>query len=211
MAQNISLQGATYPDVPSVLLPKSGGGTASFVDVTDTTATASDVASGKYFYTASGVKTVGTGSGGGGGGSVTQDANGYIILPSTGGGGGGGSAQTSTGTFTGSGTITETISCSFAPDLILVHGDLSNDVSLRGVVYLNIVKDMEVIAICDGSTSAYQPAIYVEGYGITGYGDSANPHASYSNGTLTLDMVNNTSSTRFNSSVTYSYTLVKWT
>ena len=66
MAQNITLQGASYTAVPSVLLPKTGGGTASFVDITDTTAAASDVASGKYFYTAAGVRTAGTSSGGGG-------------------------------------------------------------------------------------------------------------------------------------------------
>ena len=65
MAQNITLLGASYSDVPSVLLPKTGGGTASFTDVTDTTAAASDVASGKYFYTAAGVRTEGTSSGGG--------------------------------------------------------------------------------------------------------------------------------------------------
>ncbi|MBR4743534.1 MAG: hypothetical protein IK082_05000 [Oscillospiraceae bacterium] len=91
MAQNISLLGADYSAVPSVLLPKIGGGTASFTDVTDTTAAAADVAAGKYFYTASGVRTLGTGSGGGGGGSLTQDANGYLVVPTTGGGGGGGS------------------------------------------------------------------------------------------------------------------------
>lgn len=34
------------------------------MDVTDTTATAEDVASGKVFYTASGVRTIGTASGG---------------------------------------------------------------------------------------------------------------------------------------------------
>ena len=67
MAQNITLLGASYSAVPSVLLPKTGGGTASFVDITDTTAAASDVASGKYFYTAAGVRTQGTSSGGGGG------------------------------------------------------------------------------------------------------------------------------------------------
>lgn len=65
MAQNISLMGASYSAVPAVTLPKTGGGTASFTDVTDTTAAAADVASGKYFYTAAGVRTQGTNSGGG--------------------------------------------------------------------------------------------------------------------------------------------------
>ena len=66
MAQNISLWGASYSAVPSVKLPKTGGGTASFVDVTPTTAGASDVASGKIFFTADGAQTTGTNSGGGG-------------------------------------------------------------------------------------------------------------------------------------------------
>lgn len=66
MAQNITLLGANYSAVPSVLLPKTGGGSASFVDITDTTAAASDVASGKYFYAADGTRTLGTASGGGG-------------------------------------------------------------------------------------------------------------------------------------------------
>lgn len=69
MAQNITLLGASYSNVPAVTLPKTGGGSATFTDVTDTTAAASDVASGKYFYTSSGVRTEGTSSGGGG--SVT--------------------------------------------------------------------------------------------------------------------------------------------
>ena len=70
MAQNITLLGASYSAVPGVTLPKTGGGTATFYDVSDTTAAAYDVATGKYFYTASGVKTQGTNSGGGGGSSV---------------------------------------------------------------------------------------------------------------------------------------------
>lgn len=71
MSQNITIWGASYSAVPSVKLPKTGGGTASFTDVTDTTASASDVATGKYFYTSAGVRTQGTNSGGGGGASQT--------------------------------------------------------------------------------------------------------------------------------------------
>ena len=64
MAQDITLLGASYPDVPSVLLPKTGGGTASFVDVTDTNATASDVMSGKLFHASDGTLTTGTATAG---------------------------------------------------------------------------------------------------------------------------------------------------
>lgn len=65
MAQNITIMGASYSDVPAVTLPKTGGGTAKFTDVTDTTAAAADVAAGKYFYDAAGTRTQGTASGGG--------------------------------------------------------------------------------------------------------------------------------------------------
>ena len=63
MSQNITLLGASYTDVPSVLLPKTGGGTAQFDDTTDANAVASDILSGKTAYV-NGTKLVGTGSGG---------------------------------------------------------------------------------------------------------------------------------------------------
>lgn len=65
MAQTISLMGAVYPDVPSVLLPKQGGGTAQFDDTTiaSNAAAAADIASGKLAYV-NGVKLTGTGGGG---------------------------------------------------------------------------------------------------------------------------------------------------
>ena len=69
--RDIKLLNAVYSAVPAVQLPINGGGTATFTEVTDTTATAADVATGKYFYTAAGVRTQGTNSGGGGGGGLT--------------------------------------------------------------------------------------------------------------------------------------------
>lgn len=98
---NITLLGASYTDVPAIDLPQTGGGTVRFyengggggtpaisvvdtvdshggtireitaLDISDTTAVASDVAQGKYFYTAQGVKTAGAASGGGGTPSAT--------------------------------------------------------------------------------------------------------------------------------------------
>lgn len=44
-------------------MPKTEGGTAAFTDVTDTTASAADVANNKYFYTATGVRVKGTNAG----------------------------------------------------------------------------------------------------------------------------------------------------
>lgn len=68
MAQNITLLGASYSEVPAVTLPKTGGGTARFDDASVTTAVASDVASGKIFLASNGTITTGTASGGGGSG-----------------------------------------------------------------------------------------------------------------------------------------------
>ena len=64
MAQNVSLWGANYPDVPHVDLPQTGGGTARFTDTSDADATAEDIISGKTAYV-NGVKITGTASGGG--------------------------------------------------------------------------------------------------------------------------------------------------
>lgn len=60
MAQNITIQGASYTDVPAVKLPKTGGGQALFTDTTDATlASNTSLISGVTAY-ASGVKYTGS-------------------------------------------------------------------------------------------------------------------------------------------------------
>lgn len=63
MAQNITIAGASYSAVPSIQVPKTGSGTATFVDTSDADATAAGIMSGLTAYV-DGIKLVGTASGG---------------------------------------------------------------------------------------------------------------------------------------------------
>lgn len=50
MAQNVVINGVTYSNVPEVNIPKSGSGTAKFMDTDDANASASDILNGKTAY-----------------------------------------------------------------------------------------------------------------------------------------------------------------
>ena len=118
------------PAISVVDTTDSHGGTIreiTALDISDTTAIASDVVSGKYFYTSDGTKTLGTASGSGSGGT----------------------GQTATGTVTGDGTNILEIPCNFAPDLIYVYGDMSEDVANRGITSLTIIKDTSIYVGAD--------------------------------------------------------------
>ena len=159
MAQNITIQGASYSDVPAVTLPKTGGGNASFFDVSDTTATASDVSTGKYFYDSVGVLTEGTSSGGG---SVTQDANGYIVLPATGGGSPVGGLEYESGTWT--------------PVTDVVRGEiLFSDSHDEAPIFIQVADAGDATTLTDSSNEMF---IYTDLYKINGagvpYGTSGN-------------------------------------
>lgn len=154
------------------------------MDISDTTAIASDVASGKYFYTANGTKTLGTAS----------ESS--------------GTGQTATGTVTGDGTNILEIPCNFAPDLIYVYGDMSGDVANRGITSLTIIKDVAIYASSDSSTSSADEYAFVL-HNITGYNesDTSIAHAIYSNNTLTINTVTNSTSAKWRSGQIYSYEL----
>ena len=54
MAKNVVINGVTYNSVPSVNIPQSGGGTATFYDASPATAASGDILTGKSAYGASG-------------------------------------------------------------------------------------------------------------------------------------------------------------
>jgi len=54
MAQNVTINGVTYQNVPEVDIPKSGGGTAKFFDTSGADAVAANILTGKKAYGPSG-------------------------------------------------------------------------------------------------------------------------------------------------------------
>ena len=62
MAQNLTIAGASYSDVPAVNIAKTGGGIATFTDVSDSTVMPETLAEGITAYNAAGELITGTGS-----------------------------------------------------------------------------------------------------------------------------------------------------
>ena len=60
MAQNVVINNVTYQDVPSVEIPKSGGGTAAFYDTADGTLSSGDQMLASYTAYANGTKYTGS-------------------------------------------------------------------------------------------------------------------------------------------------------
>lgn len=186
MAQNITLMGASYPDVPAVLLPKTGGGQATFTDVADTTAAAADVASGKYFYTAAGVRTQGTASGGGT------------------------TVQTKTGTFTGNGTRTIDVACDFEPDIVYFTSDPGSTAS-SGTVAAIIVRGMMTATRYRNNATTNSHYAIPDIANMNSSGSSYSWRATYANSKVTLYCYSNNARSLLTNGRTYSYTFMKYT
>lgn len=80
MAQNVVINGVTYPSVPEVDIPKSGGGTAKFFDTASGTAAAADILTGKSAYNASGSVSGSMANNGQTGGTISTK-DGAVTIP----------------------------------------------------------------------------------------------------------------------------------
>lgn len=187
MAQNISLLGASYSAVPAVTLPKTGGGTARFDDASVTTATASDVASGKVFLASDGTITTGTASGGS-------------------------SVKTATGTFTGNGTRTIDVTCAFEPDLVYFTSDPGTTAS-SGTVAAIIVRDMMTATRYRNATTTNSHYAIPDIANLNTSGSSYSWRATYDSTTSKVTLYCYSSNARglLTNGRTYSYTFLKWT
>lgn len=77
---DVVINGVTYQAVPEVDIPKSGGGTAKFYDVTNVDAAAGNVLSGKVFVGASGEDTGTMANNGSTSGTISTKA-GTVSIP----------------------------------------------------------------------------------------------------------------------------------
>lgn len=146
MAQNVVINGVTYQNVPSVQIPKSGSGTASFYDIDDTTAAAGDVVSGKYFYTSGGTKTQG---------SIVSKSSSDLTASGL-------TVNVPAGYYSSQATKT----CS---DANLVSGNIKSGVSIFGVSGSTNVVDTTVSSSAAGSSQILNGyKAYVNGSLVTG-------------------------------------------
>ena len=80
MAQNVIINGVTYPSVPEVDIPKQGGGTAKFYDTAGGDVSAADLLAGKTAYGSNGLVTGTMANNGATGGEISTKA-GTVTIP----------------------------------------------------------------------------------------------------------------------------------
>jgi hypothetical protein len=187
MTQSITLWGATYSQTDTLQLPKTGGGTASFIDTTisSNAAAAGDIASGKLAY-----------------------VNGSLITGTA--SGGGSTVKSKTGNFTGNGTRTIDISCDFEPDLVYFTSNPGTTASSGTVAAIIVRGMMTATRYRNNSTTNSHYAIPDITNMNTG-GSSYSWRATYANSKVTLYCFSNNARALLTNGRTYSYTFIKYT
>lgn len=218
MAQNITLLGASYSDVPSVELPKTGGGTAQFDDTTiaSNAASASDITSGKLAFV-NGELVTGTASGGGATlitksitangtyNASSDNADGYssVTVNVSGGGGGGGNMSDPIRFFDYDGTLVASYS-SVPASLPSVpsHTGLTN--GTWNYTLQEVTTQFNAMGTCDVGAN-YDTASGKTEIDVTfDDEDFLSPYLGIApNGTVTIDWGDNTTSTVTGTSYTY--------
>ena len=200
MAQDVTIAGASFEDVPGILVPKTGSGTAYFADTSDADATAADIASGKTAYV-NGTKMTGNMSlstyyTGSGAPSSSLGVNGDVYLDTT----GSGSAYTLLGSdeFTVNTTSTNatsvgTISCSSgaitAAKYILVT--VADKAGARNGYFTSSSALFVMYQAKNGQTSGISGAVEAIRYASSSYGGINNNYGVYgstiyTNGNVTI-------------------------
>lgn len=80
MAQNVIINGVTYPGTPAINAATAGGGEVLYYDTSGADATAADVLDGKAFFGASGAGTGSMASNGATGGTISTKS-GTVTIP----------------------------------------------------------------------------------------------------------------------------------
>lgn len=164
-------------------------GENTLIDLTDTTATADKILTGYGAYGADGVWMNGTATAGG---SVTQDQDGFIVLPSTGGGGGG-----SSGLVFEQGTWTPTTSVS---SYVLDFADTHTEAPFMYMV-------VDATNSYDGTTNRGFVVMYHNFHQLTGVPFNVDNNGTANYGYVAVRYRNtSTSSTSASYPLTYPYT-----
>lgn len=216
MAQNITLLGASYSDVPSVELPKTGGGTAQFDDTTiaSNAASASDITSGKLAFV-NGELVTGTASGGGATlitksitangtyNASSDNADGYssVTVNVSGGGGGGGNMSDPIRFFDYDGTLVASYSSVPASlPSVPTHDKLKN--GTWNYTLAQVTTQFNAMGTCDVGAN-YETVSGATEIDIVLHEGRLHPYLSLAvNGTVTIDWGDNSTSTSTGTSLT---------
>ena len=147
MGQSVIINGVTYAAVPSVTIPKSGGGTAVFYDTADASASAGDILTGTTAYGSAGAVNGSMANNGTLSGTISTKAGVYTIP----------SGYTSGGS----------VGIASAEQTKIVSGNIRSGVTILGVAGATAVVDTSD-ATATAATIYKDATAWVNGSKITG-------------------------------------------